>query len=206
MPSWIGAGRVFALAVFVDRDRAARGIGRRFAARLHQIGGIVDHGGEIALAGAAEIPVRTGSRCRRGSGTGPRSCGHSPQGPAVGDQLGVIDLDAGERGARRPIGAHVDGVARHAGGGENRMDFAHRIGGGAVGRPAVRHVDDDAAGGFAPPQLREGQHVGALARRQPAAIAAEEDFDGALAFLQRDRMAFAIVGRDRALAARRAAS
>ncbi len=77
------------------------------------------------------------------------------------------------------VGAHVDGVARHAGGGENRMHLAHRIGGGAVGRPAVRNVDDDAAGGFVPPLLREGEHVGALARRQAAAIAADEDFDGA---------------------------
>ncbi len=75
------------------------------------------------------------------------------------------------------------------------MDFAHRIGGGVIGRPALRHVDDDAAGGLAPPQLRERQHVGALRRRQPAAIAPDEDLDGALAFLQRDRMAQAIVGR-----------
>ena len=57
------------------------------------------------------------------------------------------------------------------------MDFAQRIGGGAVGRAAVRNVDDDAAGGLVPPLLRERQHVGALARRKPAAIAAEEDFD-----------------------------
>ena len=81
------------------------------------------------------------------------------------------------------------------------MHLAHRIGGGAVGRPAVRHVDDDAAGRLAPPELRERQHVGALARRQAAAIAAEEDFDGALAFLQRDRMALAIIGRDRLVVA-----
>src|ERR1700686_2000363 len=53
----IGAAGILTLAVLVDRHRAARAIGRRFAARLHQIGGIVDHGGEIALAGAAEIPI-----------------------------------------------------------------------------------------------------------------------------------------------------
>ena len=50
--------------------------------------------------------------------------------------------------------------------------------------PPMRHVDDDAAGGFVLPGLRERQHVGALARRQAAAIAADEDLDGVLAFLQ----------------------
>ena len=40
-----------------------------------------------------------------------------------------------------------------------------------------------------------GKNIGALARVEPAAIAAEEYLDGALAFLQRDRMTLAIVGR-----------
>jgi len=33
------------------------------------------------------------------------------------------------------------------------MNFAHRIGGGFVGRAAARNVHDDAAGGLALPQL-----------------------------------------------------
>jgi hypothetical protein len=43
--------------------------------------------------------------------------------------------------------------------------------------------------------LREGEHVGALARIEPAAVAAEEDFDLPVAFLQSDRMALAVIGR-----------
>src|SRR5579862_445315 len=80
------------------------------------------------------------------------------------------------------------------------MHLAQRVAGGAVGGSAMRHVDDDAAGRVPPPRLREGKHVGALARRQTAAIAAEKDFDRLHAFREGDRVAFAIivgVGLDR---------
>jgi hypothetical protein len=43
-----------------------------------------------------------------------------------------------------------------------------------------------------PPALRESEHVGALARRQPAAVAADEDLDRVLAFRERDRMTISI--------------
>src|SRR5665213_3231421 len=65
------------------------------------------------------------------------------------------------------------------------------------------HVDDDAAGRVALPGLGEGKHVGALARRQAAAIAAEKDFHGPRTFLHGDGKAFAIVGWIRIVAGRR---
>src|SRR5450631_759738 len=89
----IGAGGVFTLAVVLDRHRAARGIGRRFAARLYQIGWIVDHGGKIALACAAEIPVGTVLGV-----SGIQTCAEIVRPKAAwagrGDDFGVVDLDA----------------------------------------------------------------------------------------------------------------
>ena len=46
-----------------------------------------------------------------------------------------------------------------------------RVGGGALVARAGRHVDDDAAGRLALPGLSEGEHLGALHRRQAAAPA-----------------------------------
>src|SRR5262249_19575266 len=54
----IDGGGGFALAVLVEHERAPRRVGRLIAARLHQVGRVVDHGGEVALGGAAEVPVR----------------------------------------------------------------------------------------------------------------------------------------------------
>ena len=75
-----GRGRV-ALAIFVEGGGAAGGIGRRFGARLHEVGRIVDHRGQVALIGAAEIVVRTcfrnssccGSEARDPPATGRRA-------------------------------------------------------------------------------------------------------------------------------------
>src|SRR6185312_11560733 len=111
------------------------------------------------------------------------------------DQLGVTDLDAGERRRRRPVAAYIDGAGRNAGGVEDRMHLAHGIGGGARGRPALRHRNDDAAGGVAAPFLREGEDGCALLRRQAAAIAADEAFDAVRAFLDRDRMPLTVIVR-----------
>jgi len=150
----IFAGRVFALPVLVDHDGPTRGIGRRFTARLNQIGGVIDHGGEIALTGAAEIPVRAvfgiGGILARAQVLRPLTAGTD-----LRDHFRIIDLDAGERRRRRPIVADINGISRHAGGGENGTDFAHRIGGGMIGRSAMWHIDDNAAGGLTPPKLRK---------------------------------------------------
>src|SRR6185437_16374807 len=54
----ICAGRIFTLAIVIDRYRPSRRIGRVVAAWLHQVGRIFDHGRKIALRRAAEIPVR----------------------------------------------------------------------------------------------------------------------------------------------------
>src|SRR5438876_4631204 len=47
----------FAPVVLVEHGSAAAVVGWRFAARLDEIGRVLDHGGEISLRGAAEIPV-----------------------------------------------------------------------------------------------------------------------------------------------------
>src|SRR5580693_4101587 len=49
---------VLAFAIFLDHRGAPHRIGCGLAARLHQIGRAGDHGREIALRGAAEVPVR----------------------------------------------------------------------------------------------------------------------------------------------------
>src|SRR5262245_8188607 len=47
-----------ALAVLVEHGGSSGRIDLALGARLRQVGRVVDHGGEIALGGAAEIPVR----------------------------------------------------------------------------------------------------------------------------------------------------
>ena len=49
---------------------------------------------------------------------------------------------------------------------------------------------------FALPGLREGHDVGALGGGEAAAGAADEQLQGPVAFLDRDRMALAVVGRE----------
>src|SRR5882757_3903089 len=46
-----------AAVILVEHRGAPSGVGRHLAARLHQIGLVLDHGGEIALRRTAEIPV-----------------------------------------------------------------------------------------------------------------------------------------------------
>jgi hypothetical protein len=66
-----------------------------------------------------------------------------------------------------------------------------------LGCPRVRridgHVDADDAGAFPHPGLAEIHHVGALGGGKAAASAADENHDRAIGFLDRDRMAQAIV-------------
>src|SRR5215831_19579087 len=49
--------RGLAAVVLVEHRGAASGIGRDLAARLDEVGLVLDHGSKIALRGAAEIPV-----------------------------------------------------------------------------------------------------------------------------------------------------
>ena len=81
---------------------------------------------------------------------------------------------------------------------EDRQHLLQRVVRGALVGAADRPVDGDAAGGLAPPGLGEGEHLGALRRRQAAAAGADEQLERALAFLDRDRMALAVVGRNAA--------
>ena len=56
-----------------------------------------------------------------------------------------------------------------------------------------RHRDDDAAGGIPLPCLRKGQHIRALVGLQSATAIADKQLDRAVAFLDLNRMALAIV-------------
>ena len=47
-----------ALLVFFHDRGASRRIGRRLAPRLHEVGRVIDHRGEVALGGAAKVPRR----------------------------------------------------------------------------------------------------------------------------------------------------
>src|ERR1043166_8324509 len=51
-----GRGRN-ALAIFVERLRAPRGVGGALRPRLLEVGGIFHHGSKVALGGAAEIVI-----------------------------------------------------------------------------------------------------------------------------------------------------
>src|SRR5690606_3973932 len=46
-----------ATAVAVEHRAAARGVARRNSARIFEVEGVLDDGGEVRLGGAAEIPV-----------------------------------------------------------------------------------------------------------------------------------------------------
>src|SRR5262245_2768769 len=52
----IGRGGAFTPLVLPHHGRAPAGIGWLLAARLHEVGGVLDHRSEVALAGAAEVP------------------------------------------------------------------------------------------------------------------------------------------------------
>jgi hypothetical protein len=58
---------------------------------------------------------------------------------------------------------------------------------------AGRYFEDDAAGRLAPPGMRERGDVGTLCRVEAAAVCADQQFDVALAFLDGDRVALAVV-------------
>src|SRR5262249_37637618 len=89
------AGGIFTLAVFLKHNGASRRPRRRLTARLHQIGRIFDHGGEIALARAAQVPVRLIFDVAGVQGWAdiPRPL---PARPCLRDQLRIVELDAGE--------------------------------------------------------------------------------------------------------------
>ena len=70
-----------------------------------------------------------------------------------------------------PVAARIERISRSD------------VGGRALIAGAGRQIDDDAAGGLVAPGWREREHLGALRRRQLAAIGADEKFEGAIAFL-----------------------
>ena len=72
-----------ALAILLERRVAPRRIGGRFGPRLFEVRRIVDHRGEVALGGAAEIVVGLVFVVAGVVRLGPRSSGHRPQGPAT---------------------------------------------------------------------------------------------------------------------------
>ena len=106
----------------------------------------------------------------------------------------IVEPHRGDPGRiGRPVGPHLDALRRNAERREHAADFAHRIGGGDLVAGRGRHLDQDAAGRLAPPGAGERRDVGALRRRQAAALAADEQLDRAYAFLDGDRMAQAVV-------------
>ena len=91
------------------------------------------------------------------------------------------------------IAAHDQPARRHAGGGEQGLDFPQRVRGRArVGR-VDRYIGIDRAGSFMEPGLRQSHHIGALGSGKAAARMADEDDDRLIGFLDGDRMALAII-------------
>src|ERR1700676_2593534 len=98
--------------VFLENRGASHRIGRAFAARLHEIGRIIDHGGEIALVGAAHIPelpilgvvpvVQT-----RTDVLGPKTAG-----PGLRGDPRIADAHGGEIRTGHRIGADHDALRR----------------------------------------------------------------------------------------------
>jgi hypothetical protein len=105
-------------------------MGGRLPARLHQVGGIIDHGREIALAGATEVPIGlvfdvAGFIGRTEIGW-PETAGSGFRGDSR-----IVEFDGSHRDAiLRPIGAHGDGMKRESRSGKDRPHFAHRLLGG----------------------------------------------------------------------------
>jgi hypothetical protein len=89
--------------------------------------------------------------------------------------------------------ADDEAARRHAGRREQCLDFVDRI----RGRPCVgradRHIGGNRAGSFLKPELRQSHHVGALRTGKTTTCMADEDNDGPVGFLNRDRMTQAIV-------------
>ena len=184
------------LRYFSNADVAPHGVGRRFRARLHEVGRIVDHRGHVALVGAAEIVVRLVLvvalvLVRRAEILRPQAAG-------AGDCRDFRIVEPDRRDMPRIAGWYwrdADCARRHAGGREHRLDLAQRILRGARVRRADRHVDDDGAGALAQPVLRHAHDVGALAGGHAAAAVADEHHDRVVGLLHRDRMAQAIIVR-----------
>ena len=122
------------------------GIGRRFGARLHEVGRIVDHRGEVALGGAAEIVVWLvfdigGVVDRRPEILRPQAAraGHPPTSSdsSAGSSAsvrGIVRLIVAQRDARcggTPAAASIDWISRSDVRGRARV------------RRVDRHVDDD---------------------------------------------------------------
>ena len=186
--------RRLALTVLLEAFAAPLGVGRRLRTRLHEVRRIDDHRGHVALIGAAEIVILLVLEVARIVDR--RSEVLRPEPARAGLRLHAGIADAHRRhvlGILGMIGPHRDRARRHAGDAERRLDLAHGIGGGPRIRGVDRHVDIDHAGAGLHPGLRHAHHVGALLGGQPAAAASDEHDDGLIGFLDRDRMAQAIV-------------
>src|SRR6516162_10407383 len=81
--------RRLAAMIFVEHSSAASGVGGHLAARLHQIGLVLNHGGQVALRGAAQIPVVHVFVVGAVKG-GPEIARPQPAGTRLGDQGRVV--------------------------------------------------------------------------------------------------------------------
>jgi hypothetical protein len=87
---------------------------------------------------------------------------------------------------------------RHARGGEHRADLAGDACAGALVRHADRHLDDDAAGRFAPPARCDRADLGALRSGEAGARIADEDGQGLRLLAHRDRVTQTVIMRNAA--------
>src|SRR5581483_12430230 len=123
------------------------------SARLHKVGWIVDHGGETALVGAAEIPIGMVFLVL-GIHRWSKVVRPQPARSGLRRKPRIIEPDARETSGAGAIAADADPVLRDAGGSEHRVDLAqHVVRCHLVG--AGWDLDGDAAGGFVPPRLGE---------------------------------------------------
>ena len=94
------------------------------------------------------------------------------------------------------IAVDSDPARRHTGRREQSLYLPERF----RGRPGVRRIDRqigiDGAGPLLQPYPRQPDHVGALRSGKAAAGVADKDHDGAIGFLDHDRMTCAIIVRD----------
>src|SRR5690242_9977585 len=192
----IAGARAFAFAILLEHYAAPPLVGGNLAARLDQVGRVVDHGGEVALAGAAEIPMLPvlleDFAVGRTEVMRPQSAWS-----CLGGDARIVEPDGGEPGPLgRPIWPHRDPLVRQASGDQDGLDLVQRFGRSAFVRSSRRHIDDDATGRVALPSASESEDVGALRRRQAAVARSDEHLDCLTPLLQRDRMAMTVIGRD----------
>ena len=196
---WIDGRRALALAIFVDADGALGCVGRRLAARLHEVGRI-------------RRPWRrdcAGWRSRNSSTAGSRStCGRSSardrratarRGRPGRDQR-IAEPERRQLALARMVRPHADAAsaARRPARGSTAISLQRVAGGalvGAAGRRSMMTPPVASCLQFCAKASTSARCVG----DKPAAVGADEELAACVpAFRDRDRMAHAIVVRNAA--------